>query len=281
MLNRKQQEIFFKRLMQLSLMLLLGMLTGVILVILIKGASALSLSMLIDTPKDGYYLGGEGGIANAIAGSLYLAFGASLCALLFSLPVAFALQKEYASPRLSRISRIILEVLWGTPSIVYGAVGFVVMVYFGIRASLLGGIFVLTLLTMPIMVRSMEEIVRMVPGELREIAVSLGTTRLETAWIVFRQVIPGIVTAVILAFGRAIGDAASILFTAGYTDSMPRSLLDPVASLPLAIFFQIGTPIPEVQERAYAAALVLLLIVLVVNIAARIISERFSRNVIR
>ncbi len=281
MLNRKQQEIFFKRLMQLSLVLLLGMLTGVILVILIKGASALSLSMLIDTPKGGYYLGGEGGIANAIAGSLYLAFGSSLCALLFSFPVAFALQKEYASPRLARISRIILEVLWGTPSIVYGAVGFVVMVYFGIRASLLGGIFVLTLLTMPIMVRSMEEILRMVPGELREIAVSLGTTRLETAWIVFRQVIPGIVTSVILAFGRAIGDAASILFTAGYTDHMPRSLMDPVASLPLAIFFQIGTPILEVQERAYAAALVLLLIVLVVNIAARIISERFSRNVIR
>lgn len=281
MLNRKQQEILFKRLMQLSLMILLGLLAGVILVILIKGASALSLSMLIDTPKGGYYLGGEGGIANAIAGSLYLAFGASFCALLFSLPVAFALQKEYASPRLARISRIILEVLWGTPSIVYGAVGFVVMVYFGIRASLLGGIFVLTLLTMPIMVRSMEEILRMVPGELREIAVSLGTTRLETAWIVFRQVIPGIVTSVILAFGRAIGDAASILFTAGYTDHMPRSLMDPVASLPLAIFFQIGTPIPEVQERAYAAALVLLLIVLVVNIAARIMSERFSRNVIR
>ena len=281
MLNRKQQEILFKRLMQLSLMILLGLLAGVILVILIKGASALSLSMLIDTPKGGYYLGGEGGIANAIAGSLYLAFGASLCALLFSLPVAFALQKEYASPLLARISRIILEVLWGTPSIVYGAVGFVVMVYFGIRASLLGGIFVLTLLTMPIMVRSMEEILRMVPGELREIAVSLGTTRLETAWIVFRQVIPGIVTSVILAFGRAIGDAASILFTAGYTDHMPRSLMDPVASLPLAIFFQIGTPIPEVQERAYAAALVLLLIVLVVNIAARILGERFSRNIIR
>jgi len=281
MLNRKQQEMFFKRLMQLSLILLLGMLAGVILVILIGGASALSLSMLIDTPKGGYYLGGEGGIANAIAGSLYLAFGASLCALLFSLPVAFALQKEYASARLAGLSRIVLEVLWGTPSIVYGAVGFVVMVYFGIRASLLGGIFVLTLLTMPIMIRSMEEVLRTVPKELKEIAISLGTTRLETSWIVFRQVIPGVVTAVILAFGRAIGDAASILFTAGYTDNMPRSLMDPVASLPLAIFFQIGTPIPEVQERAYAAALVLLLIVLVVNIAARILGERFSRNIIR
>jgi phosphate transport system permease protein len=281
MLNRKQQEVFFKRLMQLSLIILLGLLGGVVLVILARGASALNVSMLIDTPKGGYYLGGEGGIANAIAGSLCLAFGASILALLFSLPVAFAMQKEYVSSRLVAISKIVLDVLWGTPSIVYGAVGFVIMVYFGLRASLLGGIFVLTLLTMPIMIRSMEEILSTVPKELKEIAISLGTTRLETAWIVFRQVIPGIVTAVILAFGRAIGDAASILFTSGYTDNMPRSLFAPVASLPLAIFFQIGTPIPEVQDRAYAAALVLLLIVLLVNIVARILSERFSRNVIR
>jgi len=281
MLRRCRREILFKRLMQLSLLLVMGMLLGVIVAVLIRGASSLSISMLIDTPKGGYYLGGEGGIANAIAGSLYLAFGASALALLLSLPIAFALQKEYANPRLARLSRIVLEVLWGTPSIVYGAVGFVLMVYFGIRASLLGGILVLTLLTMPIMIRSMDEILRMVPVELKEIAVSLGATRLETAWIVFRQVLPGIVTALILAFGRAIGDAASILFTAGYTDAMPRSLTDPVASLPLAIFFQIGTPLPEVQDRAYAAALVLLIIVLVVNVAARMLSDRFSRNVIR
>lgn len=281
MLKRRRREIFFKRLMQLSLLLVLGMLIGVIVVVLIRGTSALSVSMLLDTPKGGYYLGGEGGIANAIAGSLYLAFGASLLALLLSLPISFALQKEYAGSRLTHLSRIILEVLWGTPSIVYGAVGFIVMVYFGVRASLLGGILVLTLLTMPIMIRSMDEILRMVPVELKEIAISLGATRLETAWIVFRQVLPGIVTAGILAFGRAIGDAASILFTAGYTDAMPRSLTDPVASLPLAIFFQIGTPLSEVQDRAYAAALVLLIIVLVVNVAARMLSDRFSRNVIR
>ncbi len=281
MLKRRRREIFFKRLMQLSLLLVVGMLIGVIVVVLIRGTSALSVSMLLDTPKGGYYLGGEGGIANAIAGSLYLAFGASLLALLLSLPISFALQKEYAGSRLTHLSRIILEVLWGTPSIVYGAVGFIVMVYFGVRASLLGGILVLTLLTMPIMIRSMDEILRMVPVELKEIAISLGATRLETAWIVFRQVLPGIVTAGILAFGRAIGDAASILFTAGYTDAMPRSLTDPVASLPLAIFFQIGTPLSEVQDRAYAAALVLLIIVLVVNVAARMLSDRFSRNVIR
>jgi len=281
MLSRKQQETFFKGLMRLALFVVLSVLVGVVLVIIVRGASSMSVSMLIDTPKGGYYLGGEGGIANAIAGSLLLAFGSSVLALTISLPVAFALQKEYASARFANFGRLILDVLWGTPSIVYGAVGFVVMIFFGLRASLLGGIMVLTLLTLPIMIRSMEEMLRMVPSELKEVANSLGATRLETAWIVFRQAVPGIVTAIILAFGRSIGDAASILMTAGYTDHMPRSLLDPVASLPLAIFFQIGTSIPEVQDRAYAAALVLLVIVFVVNIAARLLSDRFSRNIIR
>jgi phosphate transport system permease protein len=281
MLSRKQQEAFFKGLMQLSLFLVLSVLAGVVLVILVRGTSSLSVSMLIDTPKGGYYLGGEGGIANAIAGSLFLAFGSSILAMLISLPVAFALQKEYSTSRIANLGRLILDILWGTPSIVYGAVGFSIMVFFGLRASLLGGIMVLTLLTLPIMIRSMDEMLRMVPKELKEIATSLGATRLETAWIIFRQAVPGIVTAIILAFGRAIGDAASILLTAGYTDHMPRSLLDPVASLPLAIFFQIGTSIPEVQDRAYAAALVLLVIVFLVNIVARLLSDRFSKNIIR
>jgi phosphate transport system permease protein len=173
-------------------------------------------------------------------------------------------------------------VLWGTPSIVYGAFGFVVMVYFGLRASLLGGIIVLTLLMLPIMVRSMEEVIRTIPLELKEISYALGTTKIETTIaVVLRQALPGIVTAVLLAFGRGIGDAASILFTAGYTDYIPQSLFDPVASLPLAVFFQIGTPIPEVQERAYASALLLLIIVLLVSIISRLVSHRFSKNIVR
>jgi len=122
----------------------------------------------------------------------------------------------------------------------------------------------------------------MVPPELKEISYALGTTRLETTMsVVLRQALPGMITAVLLAFGRGIGDAASILFTAGYTDEIPSSLFDPVASLPLAVFFQIGTPIPEVQERAYAAALILLLIVLMVNIISRFLGWRFSRHIIR
>jgi phosphate transport system permease protein len=251
-------------------------------VILLRGASSLTWSMLTQTPKGGYYLGKGGGVANAIVGSLFLATGATFLSLLLGLPVAFSLQKEYLGRRFAWITRLSLDILWGTPSIVYGAFGFIVMVYFGFSASLLGGMITLALLMLPIMIRSMEEVIRMIPHELKEITYALGTTRIEaTLSVVWRQVLPGMVTGTLLAFGRGIGDAASILFTAGYTDYVPRSLFDPVASLPLAVFFQVATPIPEVQERAYASALILLLIVLLVSVVSRLLGRRFSRNLIR
>jgi phosphate transport system permease protein len=282
MKRRRFEEFVFKGLMLLSLAFVLTVLLAIIVVIAAKGASSLSLSMIIETPKGGYYLGKEGGIANAIVGSIYLALGASVLSILLSLPIALAMQREYVSRRVADATRLVLDILWGTPSIVYGAFAFVVMMYFGLRASLLGGIIVLTLLMMPIMIRSMEEVLRMVPLELKEVSYALGMTKIEMTFsVVLRQVLPGVVTAVLLAFGRGIGDAASILFTAGYTDYIPRSLFDPVASLPLAVFFQIGTPIPEVQARAYASALVLMVIVLLISVASRLLSWKFSKNIIK
>ena len=282
MKSRKLEENIFKFLMAVSLFLVFLALAGIVLVVAMKGLSSLNLSMITQTPKGGYYLGKEGGIANAIIGSLYLIAGATILSLIVSLPVALALQKDYLSRRFADFTRLVLDILWGTPSIVYGAVGFVIMVYFGLRASLLGGIIVLTLLMIPIMSRAMDEAIRLVPFELKEMSYALGTTKIETTLaVVLRQAFPGLCTAVILAFGRGIGDAASILFTAGYTDEIPRSLLDPVASLPLAVFFQAGTPVPEVQARAFAAALILLFIVMIINIIARILGWRFSKNIVR
>jgi len=279
---RKLEESVFKVLMIASITLVFSVLAGIIIVIVVRGASSLNLSMLIQTPEGGYYLGKGGGIANAIVGSLYLAFGASLISFLLGLPIAFALQKEYLSPRLAHVTRLSLDILWGTPSIVYGAFGFIIMVYLGLRASLLGGIITLSLLMLPIMTRSIEEVIRMTPSELKEISYALGTTRIETTIkVVLRQALPGIVTGILLAFGRGIGDTASILFTAGYTDYIPRSLFDPVASLPLAVFFQVATPIPEVQNRAYASALILLVIVLLISLGSRLLSGRCSRHIVK
>jgi phosphate transport system permease protein len=90
-----------------------------------------------------------------------------------------------------------------------------------------------------------------------------------------------LITAVLLAFGRGIGDAAAVLFTAGYTDHMPQSLSRPVASLPLAIFFQLSSPFQAVQERAYASALVLTVMVLAVSLLTRLSMRALGRHVIR
>ena len=282
-MDKLNEEKLFKFLMLLSLFIVVGSFIMVVTVIIWKGAPSLSISMITQTPKGGYYLGKEGGILNAILGSLYLAFGSVLSALIISLPVAIFLQKDYiGKTRMAYYIRLSLDVLWGTPSIVYGAFGFIIMLYLGMRASLLGGIIVLTILQLPIMIRGMEEVIKMVPNELKEASYSLGATSFETTYgVVVRQALPGIVTAVILSFGRAIGDAASILFTAGYTDSLPRSLFDPVASLPLAVFFQLGTPFPEVQARAYASALILLIIVLALSITSRYLSKKYMKNIIK
>jgi phosphate transport system permease protein len=280
---RKTEENIFKVLMIASTVAVVGSLLVVFGVVLLKGAPAISLSMITSVPQGGYYLGKGGGILNAIVGSLYLAFGATILALLLALPVVLYLQKDYiGKSNFARVVRLSLDVLWGIPSIVYGVFGFIIMLYLGIRACLLGGILVLALLELPIMIRAMDEVIKMVPQELKEASYATGANRLETTLrVVLRQVSPGIVSAVILAFGRGIGDAASILFTAGYTDRLPHSLLDPVASLPLAVFFQLGTPFPEVQQRAYASALVLLVMVLALSIISRMIAKRYTKYVIR
>lgn len=282
MRRRKLTEAFFIVLMAASFTLVVAGLAGILIVIAYRGMSSISWEMVTQLPKGGYYLGKEGGILNAIVGSFYLSLGATLAALTLSVPIAAALQKDYLPPRWANLIRLSLDVLWGTPSIVYGAFGFVIMLWLGLRASLLGGIFALTLLMLPIMTRAIEEAIKMVPAELKESAYALGATRLEVAFgVVMRQALPGIVTGVLLAFGRGIGDAASILFTAGYTDYLPRSIFDPVASLPLAVFFQLGTPVPEVQKRAYGAALILLIIVLFTSLLARWMGKRMGKNIIR
>lgn len=278
----KIEEKFFKTLMLLSFFLVTGSLGFILLVVLIRGLPALSLQMIFSTPKGGFYLGKEGGILNAIVGSLYLAIGATILSLIFSLPLSLYLHAYARRTRWADFVRLSLDVLWGIPSIVYGAFGFTLMLAMGMRASLLGGILTLTLLEIPIMTRAIDEVLRMAPTDLEQASFALGSTCLETSWkVIIRQMLPGIITAILLAFGRAIGDAASVLFTAGYTDRMPTSLFRPVASLPLAVFFQLGTPFPEVQQRAYASALVLTVIVLAISLGSRWLAGRLSKYTIK
>ena len=280
--RRHIEEAILKGLMLLSFLVVAGALVMILGTVLVKGLPALNWEMITQTPKGGYYLGKEGGILNAIIGSLYLAGGGTLLALAFSLPIALYLETYVNKSSWGRTVRLALDVLWGIPSIVYGAFGFTLMLSLGLRASLLGGIITLALLELPIMTRAMDEVIRLMPVDLKQASLALGSTHLETAiHVVTRQMLPGILTAIMLAFGRGIGDAASVLFTAGYTDRIPTSLMRPVASLPLAVFFQLGTPFPEVQQRAYASALVLTIIVLTISFGSRWVSVYMGKYTVK
>jgi len=239
----------------------------------------MSWDMITKLPGGGFYIGKEGGLLNAIVGSLYIVGASTVLGLIISIPVVFFMNIYLKKDsKLAYVARLAFDVLFGVPSIVYGAFGFTVMIFFGLRTSLLGGIIVITLLIIPIFIRTMDEATRNFPRDILEASFALGATRWETLKVVLRQIAPGIATATLLSIGRAIGDAASVMFTAGYTDSIPTSLSQPAATLPLAVFFQLSSPIAEVVDRAYAAALILTVIVLLLSITGRFITNKFSKN---
>ena len=280
--RRHLVEFFVTTAMRISLVIVAGALALILWTVVSRGFPSLSWEMISQVPKGGYYMGKEGGILNAIIGSIYLATGGTLLAILLSLPIALYLKAYLGDSKWSEYVRLSLDVLWGIPSIVYGAFGFALMILLGLRASLLAGIIVLALVELPIMSRAMDEVIRRTPADLEHAALALGSTKFEVALrVVTRQMLPGIVTAVLLAFGRGIGDAASVLFTAGYTDRIVTSLTRPTASLPLAVFFQLGSPYPEVRERGYAAALILTFLVLIVSFGARWLSARLNKYTVK
>lgn len=282
MSKRKLMDQLLKVMSAAAMGVVVAALAVILWTIIAKGLKSLNWSFVTQIPKGDYYTGGGGGIANAILGSIYLGVGATLLALLIGLPTVLYLRTYADRSRFASVVRGLLDVLWGVPSIVFGAFGFTLMIYLGMRASLLAGIITVAMFELPIMIRAMDIVMRMVPHELDEVSYGLGATKCETAVkVIARQAIPGIVTGALLAFGRGIGDAASVLFTAGFTDRIPESLSQPAATLPLAIFFQMGTPFKEVQDKAYGAALVLVVIVLITSILSRVLSTRLGRYVVK
>lgn len=282
-LRKKIEETFFKLVMSVSFAILAIALISIVAIVFIKGFKALSFKMLFTIPQGGYYLGKEGGIFNAIIGSIAVGSLATLLSFLYAFCIVFYINVyRYTKSKFSRSVRFLLDILWGIPSIVYGAFGFGIMLIFKIPASLLAGSLTLSFVILPIMARTMDETLRMIPFEMKQTAYSLGATRFEISHkVILRQAFPGLLTAILLAFGRGIGDAASILMTASYTDSLPSSFLMPVATLPLCVLFELSTPFKEVQERGFAAAFVLTILMLIISLLARLSFKSFSKYVVK
>lgn len=273
------EEKIFKLIMIGAAIIILGLLLYIIGTVFYRGFPALTLDMITKLPGGGFYLGKEGGVLNAIVGSLYIIIGSLAISAIISVPLVMYIN-FYLPPKsiFSSIIRFSLDIMFGIPSIVYGAFGFALMIYLGIRASLLGGILTVAMLIMPLMMRSFDEITKLLSRDLPDALLSLGATKYEMIKVILRQLMPGLITAILLAVGRGIGDAATVLFTAGYTDNIPTSLNQPAATLPLSIFFQLGSPVEEVQNRAYASAIILTVMILILSFSARYFSSKFSKH---
>ena len=278
---RNLKTILFKILMYLSLFIVIGSLGIVLIVVIQKGGTILfkNPEIIWTPPGTRYLLGGEGGFLHAILGSLYLVIPATIIATLLSICVALYLQSDYCQEKRAYRIRTMLEILWGTPSIVYGMFILSIMIILHQSGMLLTGIIALALLELPIITRYADEAIQGVPFELKESVYSLGATKYENAKIMLKYASAGIVAGVLIGLGRGIGDAASVMFTVGTSNSLPGGLLEPVTAMPILIFQQASSCYPVVRQHAYAASFLLVVLIGVLNIISRMVSRYFHKYV--
>lgn len=251
-----------------------GVLAALIALLAVRGAGSLSLDFLLGMPARA---GREGGILPVLAATGYLVAGALAVALPAGLGTALFLQ-EYAPPgRAVATIRSLTEALAGVPSIIFGLFGFSLFVIrLGWGWSLAAGSATLGLMLLPTVIRTSEEALAGVPREQREGAAALGATRWETLRrVVLPAAAPGVLTGAMLALGRAFGETAAVLLTAGSDLGMPASPLDP--GRPMAVHLYILATEGLSEGRAWATALALVTGVLGVNLAANWLMGRWRR----
>jgi len=240
-----------------------------------QGASAVNVDFFTHLPKPVGEVGG--GMANAIVGSLILIALAAALGLPLGILGGLYLA-ESRDRRLPWVARFLADVLNGVPSIVIGIFAYTVLVLPMRRFSALAGAFALAVIMLPIVVRTSEELVRLVPASLREAALALGIPEWK---VLLRVVLPtaraGIITGVMVAIARVAGETAPLLFTAFGNRFWHQGLDQPIAALPLQIFAYAIAPYDDWHRQAWAGALVLIGLVFLVSLAARVAtSGRFT-----
>lgn len=241
---------------------------GLVLAYLVaKGAGGLDLAFFTELPKP---VGeARGGMANALVGSLLLVLGGGALAIPAGLLGGIYLV-EFGGSRFGRVVRFSADVLAGAPSILVGVFIYSLVVLSMKRFSLLAGSLALAVLMLPTVLRTTEEILGMVPSSLREAGLALGLPRWRvTLGVLLRTGGAGVTTGILLAVARALGETAPLLFTAFGSRFWSLSLDQPIASLPVQIYTYAVSPYAEWHRQAWAAALVLVLSVLLLNILAR------------
>jgi phosphate transport system permease protein len=243
-----------------------------------EGFSSINLAFFTQLPKPVGETGG--GMGNAIIGTFVLLAQAAV----IGVPVGVfggVFLSEYGGTKLNWWIRFAADILNGVPSITWGIVVYALMVVPMHGFSALAGGVVLGMMMIPLVMRTSEEVLQLVPGGYREAALALGISKWKTiVQIVIRTALKGIVTGVLLALARVAGETAPLLFTALGNRFWAHSLTEPIAAMPLQIFAYAISPYDDWHRQAWAGALVLLLLVLTINVGVRFLTrDRFQHKV--
>jgi phosphate transport system permease protein len=255
----------------------LAILAAVLLFVLERGLPHLSWAFLTEAPVDS---GRAGGVLPILIGTLEVTLVGIAIATPLGVGTAVYLCEYTREGRITRLIRFGSDCLAGVPSIIFGLFGFVLFVTtLGMGWSILAGGLTLALMTLPTVIRTSEEALRAVPAAYREVALSLGATKWQTIlFVLVPAALPGIFTGLILSVGRAVGETAALIFTAGATlpRSAPRSLFDSTRTLSVH-FYQLAREGIS-SEHAYAAAAVLVLTISFINLGSSLVLNRFARS---
>ena len=255
-----------------SVILVLIPLVAVFGYLVYRGIGSVNWAFLTQTPKPVGEAGG--GMANAIAGSAFILLIASVIGVPFGIGAGIYLA-EYGRNRFGDVIRFTADVLNGVPSIVIGIVAYGIVVLAQGHFSALAGGVALSLMMIPIISRTTEEMLLLVPNSLREASYGLGISRWRTTLsITLRTATSGVITGVMLAFARVAGETAPLLFTAFGNQYWNFSLEQPTAALPLQIFTYAISPFDEWHRQAWAGALVLIVLIVASVSAVRIAADR-------
>lgn len=243
--------------------------------ILLKGLPGLSMEFLLQEPRR---MGKEGGIFSVIIGTIYVTAAAVVIATPIGVAAAVYFNEYAKKGRIIKVIRFFTEVLAGIPSIIFGLFGFAFFVVFlGMGWSVLSGGLTVAMMILPTLIRTMEESLKTVPMSYREGSLSLGATKWQT---IVKVVIPccrsGLLTGLILGIGRAIGETAAVMLTIGGSLRMPVSVFDSTRTMAVHLYILASEGLS--QEKTYATAALLIIIVLIINLAANLISRRLARS---
>jgi phosphate transport system permease protein len=263
--NPKHTQFMAYALLGGATLLTLAALLFIVFFVLEKGLPVLSPSFLFTNPQD---MGKAGGILPTIVGTMMLALLALLIATPLGVGTAVYLTEYTRESRLTSVIRFGTDCLAGIPSIIFGLFGFIFFVT-ALRMgwSILSGGLTLAFMILPTIIRTTEEAVRAVPKAYREVSYSLGATRWQTVRkVILPNALPGIVTGVMLGLGRAIGETAAVIFTAGSSLRMPSSVFDSTRTM--AVHFYILAREGISTGNAYGTAAALVISVLSINLVA-------------